>query len=195
MWHSTGFLAQEPTVYLRVFLPLTRALSYTSQSPRPASVFFLLPSPHCASSHDNKVSFLSFTVLGEYLGSRGRGFTLLLGLAEIPQGVWPWLPPSRDVGVDTCSSRVGVFLRRVAGKCSGAHQAIIAHNCIHLWKRQRWTLVSICRLKIKHGLLQERYVAHVVRWRVVVTMVTVAPAFLQLRLTLNTSGHLFKFLI
>lgn len=33
--------------------------------------------------------------------------------------------------VHTCS--VGVFFRRVAGECSGTHQPIIAHNCIHLW--------------------------------------------------------------
>lgn len=35
----------------------------------------------------------------------------------------------------------GCVFRCVAGECSGTHQPVIAHNCIHLWERQRWTLV------------------------------------------------------
>lgn len=55
---------------------------------------------------------------------------------------------ARDVGVGQsvvmCAhmfSVCGCVFRCVAGECSGTHQPVIAHNCIHLWERQRWTLV------------------------------------------------------
>lgn len=55
---------------------------------------------------------------------------------------------ARDVGVGQsvvmCAHMFfvcGCVFRCVAGKCSGTHQPVIAHNCIHLWERQRWTLV------------------------------------------------------
>lgn len=38
---------------------------------------------------------------------------------------------------------VGVF-RRVAGTSSDTHQLIIAHNCIHLWKKTQMNISGLC---------------------------------------------------
>lgn len=102
----------------------------------------------------------------------------------------------------------GCVFRRVAGECSGAHQPIIAHNCIHLWERQKMNISEICdtyceafvasRLETDScGLLMGCCMTHDVRWHVMVTMVTVAvaPAFAQLWLTLNTSRPFFLLMI
>lgn len=108
----------------------------------------------CMSSMFRK-AFLSFTVSLCIL-ERGRRKTGVAGAENSPHfftalvksnGVFDrdycatgMLVLDKSVVVCMCAHMFlvcGCVFRRVAGKCSGAHQPIIAHNCIHLWKRQR----------------------------------------------------------